>query len=156
MGLFAHYQADPASVYRAAADTEAKVKPLASLRGAVKSQHAHAAAATSGVLVPPLTSALDPVVKIAEAVMRDVASPAGCTRFWATPSRRTTPMSTGSTSATTRQRQQLRPERPSLWDYLGSGKLADYCDDMKTLMASSAWRVPRTSRSSPRRRRVVW
>lgn len=33
MGLFAHYQADPASVYTAAADTEARVKPLASLRG---------------------------------------------------------------------------------------------------------------------------
>ncbi len=50
MALFPPYQADPAAVYEAAADTEAKVKPLASLRGALKSQHAQALAATEGTL----------------------------------------------------------------------------------------------------------
>ncbi|MBA2774852.1 MAG: hypothetical protein H0U36_12530 [Nocardioidaceae bacterium] len=45
MGLFPHYQATPGAVYEAAAQTEAKAKPIASTRGAVLSRHAHAMAA---------------------------------------------------------------------------------------------------------------
>lgn len=44
MGLFPRYQADPAGVYEAASQTEANVRPLASLRGAINSQHAQAVA----------------------------------------------------------------------------------------------------------------
>jgi hypothetical protein len=139
MGLFPHYQADPASVYQAAAETEAKAKPIASLRGAVKSQHAQAAASTSGVLVPPLTAALDPVVKAAETVLQDAAFAAGCTRYWGDA---ITTYNAGVDGLNQRYDEaaanNFGQTAPSLWDYLGSGKLDEYADDLNAYQAHVA------------------
>ena len=132
MGLFPHYQADPAGVYAAAGDAEAKAKPIASVRGAVLSRHAHAVAVTSGSLKPPLSSADQQVLKNAEAVLQDAAFAGGCLRYWGDA---ITTYNSGVDGLNQRYDEaaanNFGQTAPSLWDYLTSGRVGDYGDDVR-------------------------
>ncbi len=143
MGLFPHYQATPGAVYDAAEQTEAQAKPVGSMRGAVLSRHAHAVAAASGILQPPLSSADQQVVKSAEAVLQDAAFAAGCTRNWGDA---ITTYNTGVDRLNQRYDEAaannfgLHRAR-HLWDYLGAGQAR---------RVRRRPRAPTSSRSRPR------
>ncbi len=131
MALFRHYKATPSSVYESAAQTEAKAKPIASTRGAVLSRHAHAVAATSGVLKPPLSSADQQVVQHAQGVLQAAAFSAGCIRSWGDA---ITTYDTGIDDLNRRYEEaaadNFGQSAPSLWDLVTPGKADDYFEKL--------------------------
>lgn len=132
MALFPPYQADPAAVHQAASDTEAKVRPLSSLRGALESQHAQALAATGGTLTPPLNAALGPVTQVLESVLQNSAFAAGCTRLWGDA---ITAYNTGVDGLNRRYEEAAANNfgrtAPSLFDYLTGGEIDEYVGDLQ-------------------------
>jgi hypothetical protein len=83
MSLFEHYPVASAAVEASASELQATAKPLQALSAVLGAAHAPAVGASSGMVQPPLASAVKPVQTKAKSVEEAVMFAAGCVRYWA-------------------------------------------------------------------------
>ncbi|MDX6326514.1 MAG: hypothetical protein QOK15_2868 [Nocardioidaceae bacterium] len=139
MSLFEHYPVSAASVEASAAALQASAKPIAALSSLVSSTHAPAPATVSGILHPPLQTAVKPVQTKAKSIEEAAVFAAGCVRYWADA---ITKYDTGIDALNTQfdnaEASSFGLHGPSLFDALLHGTLDQYRKDEKVFQGQVA------------------